>query len=117
MDSTLDDLRSDRIMVILPPSNSTAFALGASLDDTHDSVDLINDMINIPLFHQVLLGNIESNNTLISLLQSYLSLLTFSEYYNCATTIRAFDEKGLDMKSWKSFIHLLTRGFHLLPSH
>jgi len=117
MDSTLDDLHSDRIMVILPPSNSTAFTLGFSLRDTHDAVDWVNNTINTPLHHQLFFNSIETENTPISILQSYLPFLTYMEHSKNTTILQTLDDIGPDMKSWKSFIHLLTRGFHLLPSH
>ncbi len=117
MDSTLDDLCSERISVILPPSNSTAFSLRLSIENSHDAVDFINNTINNPLYHQMNFDHIRSSNTLISFLQSYLLLLTYREYYMNTTILQSLDGTGPDMKSWKNFIHLLTRGFHHLPSH
>ena len=117
MDSTLDDLHSDRIMVILPPTNSTASTTRNPLGDTNFAVELTNNTINTSLCHQLVFNDIKSNNTLLYLLQPNFSLLTTLEYYTNATNHQTPEGAGLRMKYWKSFVHQLTRGFRLLPSH
>lgn len=117
MDSTPDDLRSDRIMVIHHPFHSTAFLYGTpKIVNMRNSVTKYREMINTLDSHLVFLDFHEFNNILFLLLLSYLYPLTNLEYSKRFTYTHTLDDKGPDKKQWKSFVHLLKEVFAVFHS-